>query len=73
MAGPWASAKLSGQTLLNLGRHGPKPASRWAATLGAGQSHGRHPQLERVSTMSAPLLPDSRQARHLIETEKEKR
>lgn len=42
MAGSWASAKLSEQTLLELGRHRPTPASRWTAALGAGQSRGRH-------------------------------
>lgn len=70
MAGSWASAKLSGQIMLNLGRHGPNPASRRTATLGAGQSHGRHPQLGWVQTVSAPLLPDSRKARHPTKIEK---
>lgn len=73
MAGSWAPAKLSEQTLLELGRHRPTLASRWTAALGAGQSRGRRPQLECVSKVSAPLLPDARQARHPIEIEKEKR
>lgn len=55
MAGSWASAKLSEQTLLELGRHRPTPASRWTAALGAGQSRGRHPQLECVSKVCQRL------------------